>query len=380
MSGLSDSTLTPIGIDKGQSFKHLLKNPDSDDRALFKFLETNGTHYNPNANAESKMAYQKLWDDFKAGKDVNIVRPSESPKIQLMLQNVEDILRKGSAQNRKFVDTWTNYANEAFKAGKLPKGMTPDQFVETLMKRLDDLKANIAKQEELLIKSDAWKIKNGLELRAKTPEVKTLDPSLIQGEYKFRTEASLDATYKKEILALDPDTQAAGRDYSGSSSSSINSSLRTGTAVDRTTQERIISIDKGMARSVLKEDIRVVRNATAWTRADGAVVKLTDAVGKVIIHDNFVSTTVKKGGVFSGDKLEISVPKGTRAMWLKPVSQHVREEELLIDRGYRILITGQRKEGSVTIYEGVLLPDDVATTAIPKYVKKPVPQVKRTSY
>jgi len=372
LSSSSDSAITPIGIDKGQAFKHLGKNAGDDADALWKFLE-NGSHYNPNKNASTKMAYQKLWDDFTAGKGVNIVKPSESGKIQLLLKRVEGITQRGSGEHKAFVDLWKNYADEAFKAGKLPKGMTPEKFVETLMKRLDDLAAKVAKQEELLVGTDAWKLKNGISIKIQTPETASIDPTLLAREYKFRSEQYFDNQYGSKVSGLPADQQVALKSYSGSGYVEINRSLRDNVLESDSVSRKIKKIDAAMSNSVLTEDVKVVRRAQSWTDANGSEVKLKNAVGKVIIHDNFVSTTAKSSGVFAGETLELSVPAGTRAVWLKPISHHAREEELLIDRGYRILITGQRVENNVTIYEGVVIPDDVASTAIPKYVKKPVP-------
>ena len=373
LSSSSDSSLIPIGIDKGQAFKHLGKMHDVDNSSLYRFLE-NGSHYNPNNNAPSKMAYQKLWDDFLSGKGVNVVKPSESKKIQLLVNNVQKITQRGTAEHRAFIDLWRNYADEAFKAGKLPSGMTPNQFLDTLMRRLDDVAENVRRQEKLLLQTDAWKIKTGRAVSVTSPETTGLDASLLARQYQFHGDDFFNTNYRSLTEGLSRYERDALYEYSGNQSADINGALRDGFANYQSTVRQIKEIDAAMAKSVLQHDVKVTRNAARWSKADGTEVSLKDAIGKVIVHDNFVSTTIRQGGVFMGDSLEISVPAGTRGIWLKPISRHAGEDELLIDRGYRIVITGQRVQGSKTIYEGVLLPDEVATKAIPAYVKKPVPK------
>lgn len=70
--------------------------------------------------------------------------------------------------------------------------------------------------------------------------------------------------------------------------------------------------------------------------------------GDSIIDKGFVSTSSYPSSAFGGNvRLEIVVPKGARAISLKPISNYSHEEEVLLDRGgsFRVLENTEEKVG-----------------------------------
>jgi hypothetical protein len=65
-----------------------------------------------------------------------------------------------------------------------------------------------------------------------------------------------------------------------------------------------------------------------------------DLIGKILRDRAFISTSVlqncAKAHTFT---LKIKIPKGTKAIYIEPISAHPDERELLIDRGQRFVIT-----------------------------------------
>lgn len=360
LGSAQDSQLLPIGIDKGQAFKHFGKTGEAD--SLLSGLDGK-SFYNPNNNAQSKMTYIRIWEDFLGGKDVQVTLPSQSPKIKKLVDGVNSIM-KDPAKRQEFITVWGDYAKLAEKAGKLPNGMNAEEFVGKLVNRFDTLESKVAEMDDLIKNSSAWKkrVSSGFS----EEDVKALEPwGLGSRDYVRQNASWWDQNYGNFAKNLDADEKAALQSYTGSGYDAINDALRKyGQTGDKTALKgqltKIKNLDLAFAKASLKEDVLVTRNASTWTDAsNGRIIKTSDTPGKILGQHNFMSTSSKINGAMGGDHMEIRIPAGTRAIWAKTVSHHAGEEELLVDRGYRIMVTGVKDVNGVKYYQGILLPENV---------------------
>jgi hypothetical protein len=113
-------------------------------------------------------------------------------------------------------------------------------------------------------------------------------------------------------------------------------------------------LDRLMAKpgAVVQEDVYVYRGLfeEAGERSGAKLIFGTtdyaSLVGKTMTEPAYMSTSVDAAmrKIAQGDiQIQLTVPKGARGLWLRPVSQIKEEAEFLLDRGARYTITNVEK-------------------------------------
>lgn len=101
-------------------------------------------------------------------------------------------------------------------------------------------------------------------------------------------------------------------------------------------------MDQMMDSSLVPEDVRVVRALGA--DSFGGIDKLQELVGKVYTDKGYMSTSLAEKvsssiyNVADAVEMQITVPKGTRALYMAGESYLRSERELLLDRGTQLSI------------------------------------------
>ena len=172
--------------------------------------------------------------------------------------------------------------------------------------------------------------------------------------------------------------------YTGQFHKIINDYLRTGNVPSYTTQSdiseaksAIFNVTNGFVRApATKEDLLVFRDIAytgqkrakevVFTDPSGRAINLTDLqIGQVISDKGFMSTTINpSNSTFSGNDVSIStlgleipitpdsyvagcmvitVPEGSKALYLNDISAFKAEHEVLLNRDSKLLITGIEK-------------------------------------
>ena len=136
---------------------------------------------------------------------------------------------------------------------------------------------------------------------------------------------------EKYISSLSPDITKSVRDYTGNSYRSINTSLRKNKVCE--TSRDILNIDSAF------------RTAPPLTYPM-IVYRGIKGVDKLRGDDGFSSCSLRSGISmwFGGGKLfEITIPFGTRVLFVKPISLNENEDEVLLDRcgAFREIIPGK---------------------------------------
>lgn len=114
-----------------------------------------------------------------------------------------------------------------------------------------------------------------------------------------------------------------------------------------------------IARWEVPEPLRVYRGQRSVARLLGSGPRDQ----RVLVANSFLSTTIfrevaleeftKPAGPGGPALLEISVPAGTRALWLPPVGDPALayQGELLLDVGSRITVRGERQDGGILVLD-----------------------------
>lgn len=168
-------------------------------------------------------------------------------------------------------------------------------------------------------------------------------PRLFSGASDANTWA---ANRMLDVKTLPGDVQEQIRLYTGGAYRGTNQALRTGVfsgANGKVQREMVSALDTAIKQSTVPEDVIVSRvvNTDAFKLAKGKT--LSDLTGTVFSDKGFLSTALGKaptGPGFGGKNvsMEITVPKGTHAIWTRPLSQFKNERELLLARSERLAI------------------------------------------
>jgi phage portal protein BeeE len=170
---------------------------------------------------------------------------------------------------------------------------------------------------------------------------KTLLPGAFAKHTDVQMNALQDAYLKEHGITWTPDQVAAITNYSGGGYTGMNGYLRGKSDASPLVKKQVADLQAAM---VPVQEHALVLRGTGWDqfpegfRQADAVEKL---VGKTIVDQGFVSTSVAGvGGHFSHQpvKLEIEVPKGTPAVFLKKYSYHDSENELLLAAGTKFRV------------------------------------------
>lgn len=107
----------------------------------------------------------------------------------------------------------------------------------------------------------------------------------------------------------------------------------------------ISNLDSAMLKVRLGSDMVVYRTCGPNTGKKFVEMK----PGTVFKDKGYVSTTIREsdsyvGGGGGGNLVEIYVPKGSRAAYIRGMSHFKSEYEMLIDRDSRFMVIGQRSK------------------------------------
>ena len=178
------------------------------------------------------------------------------------------------------------------------------------------------------------------------------------------------AFYKK----MSPDHVAALRDYTGMYYREINRILRTGEAASKLTQQRIDRMtDLFRQAPPISEPLRVFRGVKPHHFP-------TDDIGTVKTYRGFTSTSlhrrVAEGFSEGMPVLEILIPPGATALYLKPVSDYPKEFELLLPHNAKYVILDKRAD---TIVLGLVVEEQPMKKPARKKTTQAKPEKRTTT-
>ena len=138
--------------------------------------------------------------------------------------------------------------------------------------------------------------------------------------------------------------RSALRDYTDTSYSNINSSLRGKSRFSAGNVEKATAIHQALSKATIPCACTVYRGAS--NAALGYLQNLSDdeLVGHVIRDGGFLSTTLQPDSPFMGNvQFEISVPAGAHGAYIGSLSCFPDEDEVLFDAQQHLTITGVRR-------------------------------------
>jgi hypothetical protein len=167
------------------------------------------------------------------------------------------------------------------------------------------------------------------------------DPGdVLEPDFSAYPKATVDGLNKTHHPnKLPQSAQAAVRTYTGSTYTEINGALRGAREPTERVKKLISGMDKAMTPTTA--NMALTRGMTRKGFGMGQIPdEAIDAlVGKVISDPGFLSTSVRP--VFSQEiRLNLEVPAGAKGVWAKPISMHETEDEYILARGTKIMITG----------------------------------------
>lgn len=115
---------------------------------------------------------------------------------------------------------------------------------------------------------------------------------------------------------------------------------------DEGNKERSELIHDALSNAHTPCDITVYRGCSSDTLGSLSSVSDEELVNNVFVDKGFASTSMSRGGAFSGDLLlEIHLPAGSNAANIETLSAAGKyEEEVLIDRGQLFQIIGAHRD------------------------------------
>ena len=137
----------------------------------------------------------------------------------------------------------------------------------------------------------------------------------------------------EEVRAIKKYTQNSGDPADDKFYARLNAMLRGDSAIDETLQYYSNLISDALHKNKLSYDIVCYRNMKMNVFADFNV-------GDIFIPKQFLSASVTKNGVLSGNfKMKIQVKKGAKGAYIESHSKYPRQREFLLDKNcaYRIL-------------------------------------------
>lgn len=157
----------------------------------------------------------------------------------------------------------------------------------------------------------------------------------------------LKAEMDKQYGDWTPSQRAALKKYTGSYYTEMNGCLRKPSTCTPAIIKTNENASAGMRPTT--RDMKVTRGAGfaalgfnvgyGQMNSPDTLAKMQSLVGKTLVEPGFLSTSVTPSPAFGGAvHFEIDVPEGTKAAWLKPISNYSHENEMLLDAGlkYRV--------------------------------------------
>lgn len=181
-------------------------------------------------------------------------------------------------------------------------------------------------------------------------------PTISNGPFPIVSLAEADVLYD-EMTKDNPwssETITAAKSYTGSTYSNINGSLRkkdsqgnpfTPKAASLRTAKKIQDGMRPLPRDIMVH--RGIHNAQQFGISNDSLSALQALVGKSFQDRGFMSTGVAGGGFGGSIKLEIELPKGTPAMYIRNISQFKssNENEMLLAAGTKFTVLEVRQDG-----------------------------------
>lgn len=154
---------------------------------------------------------------------------------------------------------------------------------------------------------------------------------------------------------LKRDQRSAIKNYTNSGYHDINAYLRGG-SVENTSgygynNSNVVKLVENIDATMrpIPVDITLTRNFHGVKYLPAAPEEM---VGKVMWDDAFLSTSVRTDGVFSGDvQLIINAPQGTMGRYVNDISIHSNEQEMILARGTRMVVTKVEKSVNPNSYD-----------------------------
>lgn len=168
----------------------------------------------------------------------------------------------------------------------------------------------------------------------------TLEPDFKT--YPKKSISEMNELYEGQVRRLPAGPKKDVQTYTGSSYVTINRSLRGQMPMSDRVQKIVDGMDKAMKPT--KANMSVTRGMGRDGLGLGHISdeQLANLAGTVISDAGFVSTAIRP--VFGGEiRLNLEVPAGAKGVWAKPISMHESEDEWLMDRATKIMVTGVEK-------------------------------------
>lgn len=298
-------------------------------------------------------------------KDPKTLGPYEKHKLKQYKKALQ--AEKAAAAAPKTIDLTSPQAQKDLETiGLSYHGMKP----ETVMKLgTGEWQPDPSKPWQMKAKADAEAyIKTGqipqtsIKLSgAKGASSKSIEAVLINNPPPVTTPNTAQQLHAAIITPLSSTELSAATGYTGSAYKAINRHLRKGEVVDPKYLQQIQRLDSAVAKTLAKEDMVVLRGVSkdavsTWMKKNG-LKEIKE--GATIIDHGFVSTTRKAstasafGGhsSSSGFGLKIRVPKGSKILPLKSISQFAHEDEFLLPRGSKFKITAVDEDQSLLVLD-----------------------------
>ena len=189
------------------------------------------------------------------------------------------------------------------------------------------------------------------------------------GDAKLHVSVSKGDAYNKKHLydnelvhSLSKDEHMAIKEYTGNGYYNMNNLLRTGnrTAYDYNgaTTKKINHLTSALEKSSTKEDIVVHRGIGGalpkMLGVDNNTLKSKEFQknlrGTVITEKGFFSSGGALGDAWAGTKIHAVVPKGSKAMYVEPLSSYKGEHEFILQRNssFKIMDYVANDNGTIT--------------------------------
>ncbi len=330
-----DEAKLPIGIDKGQAFKHLGKAGEADALA--------DIHWNPNANALVRDPYH-LMKSRTISDDFDWQWLMQSRDLQNFVDDIVETAMSGDfdALMRPYAEAWVEYA----KRNNIPSFATADDLLDDVRFRWLNIGDKIEALEDAMRAAGATvpEIYDVASLMLPASQFKPITVSSANKMFGQRG-VSGNTLPHRQMDNLSDGQIAAIRDYQ--SSSTVSKKLRRAgpdadwddLGVDGSHYQGVIeNLDSAM--SPIPEDI-VLHRSVGWVFSYAGKVDMSDIKEGMVLTDfGFQSTSVGSKAVFGGAvEMHIQVPKGIKGIWSHGATgMYSSELEFTLERGLRYFV------------------------------------------
>jgi SPP1 gp7 family putative phage head morphogenesis protein len=173
---------------------------------------------------------------------------------------------------------------------------------------------------------------------------------------QYSNVADVPQEYEEKLRSLPTAQQTALTGYTGASYHGINEYLRTGKPASKSAIRTIQKMDEAFMKQAaeIPENVVLFRGTrpTAFVEWDALKnIPISDWIGQTLTDKGFISTSIIEKSGFKRDmNLEIRVPKGTKGIFVKPISKFPDEDEVTLDRGTVFRIDSVTKDNDMNVY------------------------------